>query len=215
MIFGPRQSESKIGGFTLFELIATLTVLSILILGTLPLMHNAVKRQKEMRLRQNLREIREAIDAFKRDAVGACLEGSIRTGNPAVNPGGANLPADPRSRVVIDDCEIFDTENLDRLPPSLEVLVDGVKVKARGLPAQAVSRGAFSDKNATELAEEKEITKVYLREIPKDPITGEDDWILRSSYQSADSTSWDNINVFDVRSASEETALNGEKYSSW
>ena len=43
------------------------------------------------------------------------------------------MPSDPRSRVVIDDCTIFDTENLDRYPPSLDVLVNGVKVKQRGL----------------------------------------------------------------------------------
>lgn len=70
-------------------------------------------------------------------------------------------------------------------------------------------------KQATELLEEKEIIKVYLREIPVDPMTGEKDWKIRSSYQSADSDNWDDINVFDVRSASEEEALNGEKYSDW
>ncbi len=206
---GPVQA-----GFTLLELIATLTVMIVLVMGTLPLVQNAVKRQKEIRLRQSLRDIREAIDAFRRDAVGACDQGSLRTGNPAGGIGGTNLPADPRSKVVIDDCTIFDTENLDRMPPTLEILVEGVKVRARGIPPEAISRGAFSDKNATELTEQKEIIKRYLREIPVDPMTDKD-WVLRSSYQGADATSWDEINVFDVRSASEEIALNGEKYSSW
>jgi hypothetical protein len=32
-------------------------------------------------------------------------------------------------------------------------------------------------------------------------MTGEKDWKLRSSYQDADSESWDDINVFDVRSS--------------
>ena len=33
-------------GFTLFELIVTLSVLAILVMGTIPLAQNAVKRQK-------------------------------------------------------------------------------------------------------------------------------------------------------------------------
>jgi general secretion pathway protein G len=204
-------------GFTLFELIVTLSVLAILVMGTIPLAQNAVKRQKEIRLRESLRMMRNAIDEFKRDTVGACPQGAITTGNPTVpgqQVGGGNIPADPRSRVVIDDCKIFDTENVDRYPPDLDTLVKGVRVKPRGLNIQ--QRGAFDEKNATEINEQKEITKVYLREIPVDPMTGKDDtWQFRSSYQTADATSWDEINVFDVRSGSDEEALNGEKYSDW
>ena len=199
-------------GFTLLELVITLTVISILVMGTIPLMQNANKRQKELRLRENLRTIRTAIDEFHRDTNGSCPAGAAVTGNPAVQGGG--VPTDPRSRVVIDDCTIFDGENLDRFPPNLEVLVEGVKVKPRGLPPQFNSGGVFG-KNATELAESKEILKVYLRELPIDPITGESDWKFRSSYQTADNDSWDEINVFDVRSSSDEEALNGEKYSDW
>ena len=64
-------------GFTLFELIVTVTVLSILVLGTIPLATNAVKRQKEQRLRESLRMMREAIDEFHRDTIGACPQGSV------------------------------------------------------------------------------------------------------------------------------------------
>jgi general secretion pathway protein G len=207
--------KSQIGsGFTLLELVITLTVLSILVMGTIPLMQHANKRQKELRLRETLRMMRDAIDEFHRDTVGACPQGALVSGNPAGQGGGA-APADPRSRVIVDDCTIFDSENLDRYPPSLESLVDGVKVKARGLPPGATGGGAFEDTNATELTEVKEVTKVYLREMPIDPMTGESDWKLRSSYQTDDSGSWDDINVFDVRSNSDEEALNGEKYSDW
>lgn len=202
-------------GFTLFELICTLTVMSVLVMGTIPLAQNAAKRQREQRLRESLRLLRNAIDEFKRDAVGACPQGAVTTTNPtAPQNNGGNVPADPRSRVVIDDCKIFDSENLDRYPPTLEILVKGVRVKPRGINMQ--QRGVFDDKNATEINEQKDITKVYLHEIPVDPMTGEKDkWELRSSYQAADATSWDDVNVFDVRSSSEEEALNGEKYSDW
>ena len=46
-------------------------------------------------------------------------------------------------------------------------------------------------------------------------MTGKDDWELRSSYDAHDAGSWGGENVFDVRSKSKETALNGEKYSDW
>jgi general secretion pathway protein G len=205
-------SKRSAGGFTLFELVVTLTVLAILVMGTIPIAQNAVKRQREMRLRETLRQIRNAIDEFKRDTLGACRAGEIRTGDPSRRPG-PNVPPDPRSRVVIDDCTIFDSENLDRYPPSLEVLVDGVKVRERGMNAMAA--GGVFGQNATDLNATDEVIKHYLREMPVDPMTGESDWKFRSSYQEPGDESWDEINVFDVRSSSNEEGLNGEKYSDW
>ena len=72
----------RAGGFTLFELIVTMTILGVLVMGTIPLAQNAVKREKEMRLRETLRLVRQAIDEFKRDTIGACPLGSITTVNP-------------------------------------------------------------------------------------------------------------------------------------
>ena len=202
-----RKSQN---GFTLFELIITLTVLAVLVMGTIPLTQNAVKRNKELRLRETLRLVRQAIDEFKRDTVGAC------TGNPTIVGGNrGSVPSDPRSRAVIEDCEIFDTLNIDRYPPTLDVLVDGVKVRDRGISITAGSGLNSNTTQATELNATDELTKVYLRQKPIDPMTGESDWKLRSSYQEGDSDSWDDINVFDIRSASDEIALNGEKYSDW
>ena len=211
----PKREPAKFfAGFTLFELVVTMTVLSIFVLGTVPLVTNAVRRQKEERLRDSLRMIRLAIDEFKRDTVGACPLGSVTTVNPA-GRGTFNIPSDPRSRVVIDDCTIFDTENLDRFPPTLDVLVDGIAVRPRGLNIMG-GRGISGTVNATDLGDAtEEIKKVYLRELPVDPFTGEKDWILRSSYQTKDDDSWDDINVFDVRSASDQVGLNGVKYSEW
>lgn len=203
-------------GFTLFELIVTLTVLMILVMGTVPLAQNAVKRQKELQLRATLRDIRNAIDEFKRDTIGACPQGATTTRNPTVAQQQQSSPPDPRSRVVINDCTIFDTSNLDRYPPDLASLVDGVKVKSRTPDIRGGSGINDGEKQATEINEEKEIIKRYLRAKPFDPITGRDDsWELRSSYQAVDEESWDSINVFDVRSGAEGEGLNGEKYSDW
>ncbi|MBP7415209.1 MAG: type II secretion system protein, partial [Pyrinomonadaceae bacterium] len=116
------------GGYSLFELIITLGVLAILVVGTIPLAQNSVKRQKELKLRETLRMLRSAIDEFKRDTYGSCPQGAITNGNPTAPNSTFNTPADPRSRVVIDDCKIFETDNLDRFPPSLDTLVQGVRV---------------------------------------------------------------------------------------
>ena len=210
---GTRHSTK---GFTLFELVVTLTVLAIVLMGTIPLAQNSVRRQRELRLRETLRQMRNAIDEFKRDTVGACPAGAVTSGNPAA--GGRlpnNVPADPRSRVVIDDCTIFDSENLDRYPPDLETLVNGVKVRQRGINLTGGGGLGPNSTNATELNATEEIIKVYLREMPVDPMTGESNWKFRSSYQPAEDESWDEVNVFDVRSASDEEGLNGEKYSAW
>lgn len=207
------QKIKRESGYSLLELVITLVVLSIMVMGTIPLSQKAYKRQKEIRLRETLRQIRSAIDEFKRDAVGACTTGARNSANSAPRTGEAGAILDPRSRVVIDDCEIFNAENLDRYPPSLEILVEGVKVKQRGI--NLGTGGVFGTQQATELNQEKEVVKAYLRELPVDPMTGESDWRLRSSYQEKGSESWDEINVFDVRSASDEEALNGEKYSDW
>ncbi len=219
-----RQSATRnmqsASGFSLLELIITLSVLAILVMGTIPLAQNANKRQKELRLRENLRELRNAIDEFRRDTIGACSSvgqgGGDQGGNSAaVNQFNNTSSADPRSRVVIDDCKIFDTENLDRYPPSLDILVEGVKIKPRGL-AIKLDGGVFDDKSSNVFKEEdSEKKKIYLREIPIDPMTGEKDWKLRSSYQTKDEESWDEINVFDVRSSSDAEAMNEEKYSDW
>jgi len=53
-------------GFTLVEMLVTLTIVSILALAILPLAKTAVKREKEITLRRNLRMMREAIDAYKK-----------------------------------------------------------------------------------------------------------------------------------------------------
>jgi general secretion pathway protein G len=180
-------------------------------MGTIPMAQNAVTRQKEMRLRETLRDLRAAIDEFKRDTMGACAQGGTTSGNLTLpNPG---VPTDPRSRVVVDDCKIFETDNIDRYPPTLDILVSGVKVKPRAPDLRGGSGLDDGSKQATEINSEKEIKKVYLRELPVDPITGEKEWNLRSSYQAVDSDSWDEINVFDVRSTAKGEALNGEKYS--
>ena len=59
-------------------------------------------------------------------------------------------------------------------------------------------------------------TKVkYLRRLPRDPITGKPDWVLRSSHDQPGSFGTDGLNIFDVHSASEALALDGTPYAEW
>jgi general secretion pathway protein G len=208
--YWPLPSVSR--GFTLLELVITVTVLSILTLGVIPLVKVSVRRQKEQQLRETLREMRIAIDQFHREALAAPV--LPPGGNPSTIP--PPQPSDPRIRVYVSDLTIFTVDNPDRYPPSLETLVSGVDV----LPFAAGIMGGPGDPrvNATDVGRQQLTAKkkTYLRAIPIDPITGKAEWDFRSCYQAADDNSgWDSINVFDVRSKAEGTALNGEKYSDW
>jgi general secretion pathway protein G len=52
-------------GLTLVELIFTVAIVCILAMAALPLARVTIQREKEVELRRNLREIRDAIDRYK------------------------------------------------------------------------------------------------------------------------------------------------------
>ena len=198
-------------GFSLMELVITITVLTIMTLGVLPLVKVSVKRQKEQQLRETLRQIRTSIDEFHRDTIGMVCTGVALTPQQQQQQQQSNF-IDPRSKVVISDCTIFGVDNPDHYPPDLETLVNGVNVVPRGSMGGRGQQGVAATEVGSQTSTKQ---KVYLRGLPIDPMTGKNDWELRSSYDAADAGSWGGENVFDVRSKSKETALNGEKYSDW
>ncbi len=214
LLASSHQSER---GFSLIELVITITVLTILTLGAMPLVKVSVKRQKEQQLRETLRQIRTAIDEFHRDTVGMVCTGGGGAGlsGQPIQPQQPNAFIDPRSKVVVSDCTIFGIDNPDHYPPDLETLVNGVNVIPRGNVGQFGGAGLQGTRPASEQSQLSTKQKVYLRGLPIDPMTGKPDWKLCSSYDTADCESWGGENVFDVRSNSKETALNGEHYSDW
>ncbi len=217
------RARQRSGGWTLIELVITMTIMAILSVGIIPLVKTAVRRQREYQLRESLRTMREAIKDFRRDTVGMQCTGlgggPVAVTPPNPNPNQPNQPnIDPRTRVVIADCTIFGVDNIERYPPSLDTLVSGVGVVPR---LQQAGGGGSGDL----LSKESDLTKggllgnkkkIYLREIPKDPITGKADWCLHSPFddpgQCSDST---DAGIFDVTSRADGTALNGTKYSEW
>jgi general secretion pathway protein G len=76
-------------------------------------------------------------------------------------------------------------------PEELEILVEGVDLVGQ------------------------ETKRRFLRRIPRDPMTGEQEWGLRSYQDEPDSTSWGRQNVYDVYSLSDGTAIDGTKYKDW
>jgi general secretion pathway protein G len=74
-------------------------------------------------------------------------------------------------------------------PPDLETLVKGVDVGGKKMR--------------------------FLRKIPTDPMTGRQEWGMRSVQDDPSSESWGGQNLFDVFSKSEGSALDGTKYKDW
>jgi general secretion pathway protein G len=73
----------KAQGFTLIELLITVAILALLASVAMPLAEVQLQRSKEADLRRSLREIRTAIDAYKRAVDDGAIEKRIdRSGYP-------------------------------------------------------------------------------------------------------------------------------------
>jgi general secretion pathway protein G len=145
-------------GFTLAELVMVTALVAVLAAVALPTAKFTVKRQREAELRLALRQMRYAIDEYKRLADQGMIQVDLGT---------------------------------EGYPKELDVLVEGVEIVGQ-------------------LTKKK-----FLRRIPLDPMTGKDEWGMRSYQDEAKSTSWGGQNVYDVYSKSGAKALDGTKYKDW
>lgn len=153
-------------GFTLIELVVTVAIIGILVSVAVPFAELSVKRAKEQELRHALRQIRTALDDYKKAA---------------------------------DEGRVQKKADQSGYPPTLEVLVDGVK-------------------DARKPDEEAKI--YFLRRIPRDPfheagdVAPAETWGKRS-YRSPPDQPEAGEDVYDVYSQSEEVGINGVPYKEW
>ncbi len=140
-----RKTESRrlkppyrvsLGGFTLLELMIVLAIMGILLTIAQPNLKNSIVRAREAVLREDLFQIRDAIDQYYAD------------------------------------------------------------------------NGKYPDQ-LTDLVAADDKAKSYLRDIPKDPFTGNADWITVSLDSESDS------GIFDVHSASPLVASDNTAYNTW
>lgn len=85
----------------------------------------------------------------------------------------------------------------DGYPKTLEVLVAGV-----------------------DSSDAKGSKRRYLRRIPRDPFADAsrppaEQWVLRAYSDEPESITWSGRDVYDIRSATEETALDDTRYKTW
>ena len=93
---------------------------------------------------------------------------------------------------LVDENKISKQALASGYPESLELLVTGVQLQG---PVP--------------------VKQKFLRRIPKDPMTEDGEWGLRSYSDEPDSDIWGGQDVYDVYSKSEETALDGSLYRDW
>ena len=154
-------------GLTLIELLVALVILSILAAAALPYAEVTVRREKELEMRQALRQVRSAIDQFHDD----WKSGKI-----------------PKTGAAASE---------DGYPKTLQVLVDGADAgQAKGGKLR------------------------YLRRVPRDPFgdaarSPAEQWVLRGYQDEPDSITWGGRDVYDLRTASDDTALDGTRLKDW
>jgi len=93
---------------------------------------------------------------------------------------------------LVDEEKIPKKAMASGYPESLEILVEGVELLG---PVPVKQR--------------------FLRRIPRDPMTDDGEWGLRSYSDEPDSNMWGGQDVYDIYSKSDETALDGTLYRDW
>ena len=164
----------------------TVSIILVLASVALPLQKMTSKRTQELELRQKLREMRTAIDEFRRDWArdGDVMTGQLCTKNKQI-------------------CK--EVSGVSGYPKTLKTLL-GVQLAGADAAAQ--------DKDKDKKKETNSLRR-YLRRIPVDPLSGTVDWGIRCYKDPSDTQEWCGEDVFDVFSKSLEVGLDGTRYRDW
>jgi general secretion pathway protein G len=204
----PRKKATNAeSGMTFLELIMVCAILLILASAALPLARITAKRQQEQELRIDLREMRNAIDAYKDAADRNLFQVEADTdGYP------------PDLDTLVQGVDITKTGAPAGGTPigSAASSQTGAAPTSAGFSAGTPSAGAPGQSDQPNSASESVTMHVrFLRRIPVDPMTGKAEWGMRSVQDDSDAGAWGGQDVFDVYSLSTGTALDGTKYSDW
>lgn len=93
--------------------------------------------------------------------------------------------------------KLSDAVSEDGYPKNLHVLIEGV-----------------------DTGQAKGGKRKYLRRVPRDPFAAagkaaEEGWVMRGYQDEPDTAIWNGRDIYDIRSASEKTALDGTRYKDW
>jgi general secretion pathway protein G len=193
------------GGFTLIELVVTLTLVSVLALVAVPMYEVTVTRAKESELRTALRQIRSALDAYK---------AATDTGVVAKAAGSAGYPPDLATLVQGVDTVLASAGSQPLVgTPGVSGASNAFGVGPGGaFGAPANGNAAQPDQPPTHM--------VFLRSVPRDPffedqtVPPEQQWNIRA-YGSPPGDFSSGAEVFDVSSKSTGTDRNGVAYKDW
>jgi len=205
-------------GFTLIELVVTLTLVSVLAMVAVPLYEVTVTRSKESELRSALREIRTALDAYKSAADSGVISKGI---------GDSGYP--PSLKTLVEGVDTIATpvsgnggvNNTNTTNTNGSPGFGASGFGGGGIVSGSVQSGSpQSGSPASSSVDSIPSHMVFLRQVPRDPffedqtVPPDQQWNLRA-YGALPGDFSGGADVYDVTTKSTAIGLNGIAYKDW